>query len=69
MEEMSYEELVKEWAAEFDKTKVPFHKWIAEKVTRLEAERDSWRKQALAEDERANAMERRVTELEASRAN
>lgn len=35
----------------------------------MQNEIDNWRKQALAEDGRANALERRVTELEASRAN
>lgn len=66
---MSYEELVNEWAAGFDRSKVPFNQWIAERVTRLETERDNWRKQALAEDERANALERLITGVEAHNAN
>lgn len=42
---------------------------IARGVAVLEADRDNWRKQALTENARADALEARITELEARHAN
>lgn len=64
-----YDELVKIWSETRHIHGLSFSRWITELLMRIETERDNWRKQALAEDERANELARRVKELEVHIAN
>lgn len=66
-----YDALVHEWEGAYRNPleRMSFSDFIARKVTQLEADRDNWRKQALNENARADALETRVTELEARNAN
>lgn len=70
---MTYKELVDEWSTSYNgnphfERRPSFAVWLVDKINGIISERDNWRKQALDEGARANALEARLAKLEAQNA-